>query len=111
MFFALIIQLAKLTLFLRFRKFNLVTKRLRLKIVIVLATKTCFSRFWIFKKSSTFASGKCGEICLLATTLKNAKKFHIVFLVYLHVFRIRWSFSIMPSPERGRQREFKHNAL
>ena len=56
--------------------------------------------FWIFKKSSTFASGKCGEICLLATTLKNAKNFHIVFLVSLHVFRIRWSFFYFrPAPE------------
>ncbi len=49
------------------------------------------------RKSSTFAPGKCGEICLLATTLKNAKKFHIVFLVSLHVFRIRWSFLFPPS--------------
>ena len=37
---------------------------------------------------------ECGEICLLATTLKNAKIFHIVFLVSLHVFRIRWSFFV-----------------
>lgn len=92
MFFALTIQLAKLTQFIRFRKFNLVTLRLRLKIVMFYPRKHILRWFWIFKKSSTFASGKCGEICLLATTLKNAKKFHIVFLVSLHVFRIRWSF-------------------
>lgn len=40
---------------------------------------------------------ECGEICLLATTLKNAKIFHIVFLVSLHVFRIRWSFLFSPA--------------
>lgn len=79
MFFALTIQLAKLTQFIRFRKFNLVTLRLRLKIVMFYPRKHILRWFWIFKKSSTFASGKCGEICLLATTLKNAKNFILCF--------------------------------
>ena len=39
MFFAPTIQLAKLTLFLRFRKYNLVTLRLQLKIVMFYMVK------------------------------------------------------------------------
>jgi len=55
--------------------------------------------FWIFKKSSTFASGKCGEICLLATTLKMLKIFILCFWcrstysAYVGVFYFR------PAPE------------
>jgi len=45
MFFAPTIQLAKLTLFLRFRKFNLVTMRLRLKTVTLCAGKQSFTYF------------------------------------------------------------------
>ena len=104
-------QLAKLTLFLRFRKFNLVTMLLHLKIVMFYTAETYFHRFWIFKKSSTFALGKCGEICLLATTLKNAKNFHIVFLVSLHVFRNTLEFFIALSQTRANKMNLKYNAL
>ena len=42
---------------------------------------SCIFRIYIY-----LCSHNCGEICLLATTLKNAKKL-ISFLVYLHVAR------------------------
>ena len=62
------------------------SRQLQLKTITFYAKNYSGGFFEYSRKSDTFASGKCGEICLLATTLKNAKKFHIVFLVYLHVF-------------------------
>ncbi len=50
MFFAPTVQLAKLTLFLRFRKFNLVTNGLRLKIVMFYVRKHIFASFGYSKK-------------------------------------------------------------
>lgn len=52
--------------------------------------------FWIFPKSSTFAHGMWRDLPACNHT-KNAKIFHIVFLVSLHVFRIRWSFLFSPA--------------
>ena len=77
------------------------SRQLQLKTITFYAKNYSGGFFEYSRKSDTFASGKCGEICLLATTLKNAKKFHIVFLVYLHVFHIRWSFLLYPRPKEG----------